>query len=453
MNLSSRRSQQPKPAARKSHRIGFWWFAYVAFVIYGSLVPLQFTPLPWNDAWTTFQQIRLLNVGTGGRADWVANGVLYVPVGFLTAMLLSGQRRGAVRFAASLGAMVFVAALAVSIEFVQLAFPPRTVSLNDLLAELVGGGLGAILAGVASDRFRELWAAMTGAADRLLPRLLEGYALAYCAFSLFPYDFLLSATELADKLDSGRWGWVWAAGSGRGTGTAAAAKIAAEALAAAPLGLLLAGWGKSTRQAWRFGLALGIGIEFAQFFLVSGVSQGFSVLTRALGITAGALAWHRRHRFDPLRLAAAIRHSGWLLATLYILSLAAVTGWFELEWQGLEAAAASLREVRFLPFYYYYYTTEQVALLSLVSIGLVYGPLGIVAWANFMGPRAAASMAMFAAAVVESSKLFLVGLHPDPTNVLLAGIPAWLAYCLSRGTARLSLSRSVRKMHFDNRTS
>ena len=183
MNLSSRRSRQSKPEARKSHRVGFWWFAYVAFVIYGSLVPLQFTPLPWNDAWTTFQQIRLLNVGTGGRADWVANGVLYVPVGFLTAMLLSGQRRGAVRFAASLGAMVFVAALAVSIEFVQLAFPPRTVSLNDLLAELVGGGLGAILAGVASDRFRELWAAMTGAADRLLPRLLEGYALAFCAFS------------------------------------------------------------------------------------------------------------------------------------------------------------------------------------------------------------------------------------------------------------------------------
>jgi hypothetical protein len=67
---SRRRSRQANPEVRKPHRIGLWWFAYVAFVIYGSLVPLQYTPLGWAEAWTMFQQIRLLDVGTGGRADW-----------------------------------------------------------------------------------------------------------------------------------------------------------------------------------------------------------------------------------------------------------------------------------------------------------------------------------------------------------------------------------------------
>lgn len=410
--------QRPLPAF-------YWWLAYVLFVIYGSLVPLDFRPLPFSEALKLFQHIRLLDVGAGGRADWMANGVLYVPVGFLSATLLAGKRQASVPIAAMLGAMVFVAVLAVTIEFVQLAFPPRTVSLNDLLAEFLGGGLGVALAGVVGERMREIRAALHGLTDRLAPRLLEGYALAYVAFSLFPYDFLLSAGELAGKLQSPNWGWLWAAGSEPGTGAAALAKLAAEALATVPLGMLLASWRRTPGHAFTIGLALGIAIEFAQFFLVSGVSQGFSVLTRALGSTVGAVAWQRRKRFDSLRLAAGIRRYGPVLIPLYLLALVAVTGWFELDWQGGEAAAESLRQVRFLPFYYHYYTTEQAALLSLVSACLMYAPAGLFAWAYFLRAGMAACMAMLAALIIESSKLFLVGLHPDPTNVLLAGVAAW----------------------------
>ena len=56
---------------------------YAAFVVYGSLVPLEYRPLPPGEAWARFQQIPYLNLGVGSRADWVANGVLYVPLGFL----------------------------------------------------------------------------------------------------------------------------------------------------------------------------------------------------------------------------------------------------------------------------------------------------------------------------------------------------------------------------------
>mgnify|MGYP000229232654 CR=1 FL=1 len=70
-----------------------WWLLWVAFVVYGSLVPWDFNPVPMDQAISQFMRISLLQVGAEGRADWVANGVLYVPVGFLTALASSQAAR------------------------------------------------------------------------------------------------------------------------------------------------------------------------------------------------------------------------------------------------------------------------------------------------------------------------------------------------------------------------
>ena len=62
-----------------------WWLllAYAAFIIYGSLVPLDYRALPFDQAWDRFVHAPFLQLGLASRADWVANGVLYVPLGFL----------------------------------------------------------------------------------------------------------------------------------------------------------------------------------------------------------------------------------------------------------------------------------------------------------------------------------------------------------------------------------
>ncbi|GAO34886.1 hypothetical protein SCT_0266 [Sulfuricella sp. T08] len=417
-----------------------WWLLYVCFVVYGSLVPLDFHPLPWDQAWEMFQHIRLLNVGAQGRADWVANGVLYVPVGFLTFTLFTHFKTHRALALAFIGSLLFSFTLAVTVEFAQLFFPPRTVSINDVIAEFLGSILGAVFASRWSNRFRSFLSTLTGNSGRLLAHLLKAYALGYVAFSLFPYDFLVSVSELEWKLHSNGWGWLVATESMHGGIALTLAKLGAEALAVVPLGLMLCQQrtGRplcSPTRAFLSGAVLGLIIEIAQFFIVSGISQGLSVLTRATGMYLGARLWRHRTRLQPPQLASGFRRFGLPVGILYLIALAAVNGWFEHRWIGIDSAMSAFNGIRFLPFYYHYYTTEQAALLSLASVCLMYAPIGVLTWAYWNPPKLAMLMATLIAGFMETSKLFLESLHPDPTNLLIAGFAAWATAKLAKRLA------------------
>jgi VanZ family protein len=164
------------------------WLGYLFFVVYGSLVPLEFKPIPIDQAWAAFQQIPFLVLGVESRADWIANGVLYVPVGFLTAHLLTEKLSSIWRAPLFFIGTIFSFTLAFSVEFTQLYFPPRTVSLNDLLAECIGVLIGLALAARYSNWFQILVHALFSNPRQLVLRLVEAYLVTYIAFSLFPYD-------------------------------------------------------------------------------------------------------------------------------------------------------------------------------------------------------------------------------------------------------------------------
>lgn len=420
---------------RKSTSSGIWlWSIYIGFVIYGSLVPLDFHFLPLNQAIDRFLAIELLNVGAEGRADWVSNGVLYIPVAFLTVNMLAGQKPASLSAWHLIGSLLFSFALAVSVEFAQLYFPQRTVSLNDLIAEFLGSIVGAGIAFLWVGRFRSLLAALGGVSlDRLLTYLLEFYAFLYIAFSIFPFDFILSFEEFEWKLYSGSWGWLLASDFASSSIVRLFAKLTAEVLAVIPLGFL---WARLRPErepgielrSIRIGLGLGLSIEIIQFFLFSGISQGLSVLTRVLGMYIGAVAWRRKARIDVDRLSGWIRRHIHLVACAYLFGLVLACGWLDHRWTNLETAIRVFSETRFLPFYYHYYTTEQAALLSLAAVALMYAPVGVLAWCS---RKTSATWAFLVAALlafgIEASKLFLEGLHPDPSNMLIAGLSAWSA--------------------------
>ena len=392
---------------------------YLAFVVYGSLVPLDFQPLPWAQAVEQFSKIPFLNLGVDSRADWVANGVLYVPLGFFASMALTAGRCSAPLaffLSVSLGGVT-----AVAVEFTQLFFPPRTVSQNDLLAEFIGTVLGAAVAPVAGPWLARARLAWVDGADRSWLRVLEAYTVAYLALCFFPYDLLLSQVELTDKVASNLWGWALAA-SDRG-GLIVGLQLLVETALCVPVGVLSALHSPrrqgQLQRALSLGLLLGFGIELGQFFIASGVSQGASVLTRMVGVAAGAWAAPHVARAGVVKLREWVRQGNVVILLAYVPVLLVANGWGRTSWQGLNDARIAWADLRWLPFYYHYFTTEALALFSLGSVALMYLPLAALAWSRAWSATHAALAVGAVCTLVEASKLFLAGQHPDPTNVLI----------------------------------
>ena len=381
-------SAVPQPSAsapdHATRRTGGWlWLAYSAFVIYGSLVPLDFRMLPADAAWRAFANVPMLDLGIESRADWIANGILYIPVGFLTVAALCGRGVGFGRCSAALIAAVFALALALAVEFTQLFFPPRTVSLNDLLAETIGAAAGILLAARWGRWFRSLTTTVLARTEALKSHLLEAYAAGFLALSLFPYDFLLSWGEVTEKFTSGRIGWLFASALTEDNWIIAVlVRPLAEMAAALPVGVLAARWlggGRDCQvpRALGAGLLLGAALECAQFFIASGYTQGVSVLTRGAAFGLGALAWNARARLGLPALGGMLRRFCPIIGPAYLLGLVAASGLLRGQWQ-ISHMPAAIAELHFMPFYYHYFTTEAKALNSLIGVAAMYVPVGVL---------------------------------------------------------------------------
>lgn len=438
----------PRPIATAGPglRLGPICLAWTVFVIYGSLVPLDFHPLPWATAWQRLVDAPMLKLGVESRADWVANGVLYLPVGFLATAALQGAAAGTGRkLVAGLLGLAFGVLLALAVEFAQTAFPPRTVSRNDLLAEAIGTALGMLIALAGTSRMLALLASYGRGGRALAASLAPFYALMFPALALFPFDLLLSAQEWQQKLNGPLVGW-WLAEASYHLGTfRLLTKLAVETAAVMPLGALWLAWRQPARPtapargrqapgllgAALVGAALGLVIEAAQLTLASGQSQGISVLTRSLGFALGVALWQRRAALRAETLRAWLRRFTGPLLGLTLLLLVQYNKAWRGPWLSLDEVQRRFQsELHFVPFYYHYFTTEMQAVTSLLAVSLSYAPLGLLGWAWHAPPGLVATLALLLSACMELSKLVARATHADPTNLLIAAAAAWVAQAL-----------------------
>jgi VanZ family protein len=431
---------------------------YSVFVLYGSLVPLELRSLEWAEAWRRFSHIRYYSISIVGRADWVANILLYIPLAFLwcartTAHTHSGARYGTIGF------VLFVCvAFACLIEFLQLWFPPRTVSQNDLLAESLGSVIGVLIWLVAGRRLIKLARSISLGGREALDAAFIAYTGLYVAYSLFPFDFLVSGQELNAKLASGTIAPIIA--SSCGGLLRCSAKLTLEIVSFVPFGLFMAlllkrpGAGAANLLTGILvGALIGTTIEVVQIFIASGITQGISIGTRALGMMVGIIigrGWSVTWLTGWLPVARGAIGVGVLG---YVLLLAAIA------WRGgwqIDGALLRFDTLNWLPFYYHYYTTEQIALISLLRNAILYAPVGIAVWVwRFAGigghrtdlPGAApafwlgASMAL----LMETSRLLKSTGHSDPTNILIGAVAAWLTFHLMAWFAGCLLRDAVKR--------
>lgn len=414
---------------------------YAVLLVYASLVPFELRPRSLDSAWQEFQQIPFLVLGPESRADWIANLVAYAPLAFLIAAAPGRSASAPGRAAAAVAAVVLCLALAVVVEFVQIFFAPRTVSLNDLMAEVLGSVAGALAGWVAAPRSAAIVGVLSRGGRPALRVAAGVYSLAYVALALFPYDFVIAGDELQAKLAAaGRQLWVLP-GAERSLVHAAGA-LGFSVLAMMPVGALVAHTAVrgGILRALMMGLAVGAVIEGLQALILSGVSDVASILARGAGAFLGAVTLAVLRRADLPSLRRRFRPVAPLVALPYLLALAAVNDLVGGGWLDASSAAAKLAKVSFIPFYYHYFTTEAVAFASVVSRVAMYLPVGGLLWlwqdprrtSQHVMPNAAmaALLAAVLAAACEAARLFKPDLRPDPTNVLIAAAAAGATYAL-----------------------
>ena len=438
-----------QPAASKhTQALGVATLAYAFFVVYGSLVPLDYHYRPLASAWDAFLHTPYLHLELGSRADWVANILLYIPLAFLaTGWLAAASRSRGV--AAGIAVFVLCAGLAIGVEFTQLYFPPRTVSLNDIIAEIIGSALGLALWLSAGERIMALWTEVQLGSAASGRALIALYTAAYLAFALFPFDFVVSAPELAEKL-ADRTRFALFVTNSCGGPFRCSAKLFSEVLTVAPLGMFLAMVSSAARgggaRAFSWGLLLGLLIEGLQTFLASGISQGASIVMRGIGMALGFTGYLSFRREWLSRYRAPAKAIVLVALPFYALVLMGMSGFFSASHEGRWMAMEKLHQVRFLPFYYHYFTSETQAMYSLLLHVGAYAPIGLAVW--ILGERLskrvslwiAAVAAVVAASAIETLKLFVNGRRPDPTDVLIAAAAACGAYLVTAKLWRLPAS-------------
>ena len=440
----------------KNYNFIYFSIAYTLFIIYGSLIPLDYQPIPFEQAWHSFGKIRYLRLGAASRADWIANIVLYIPLTFsLTAFFSNKVRSSLQLFTFALCILTFSLTLAVLIEFYQQFFPPRTVSINDLVAETIGSITGITLGFSYGKRFNILYRQIKSGGKQALFASATLYILCYFAISFFPYDFVASFKELQSKFTSENIGFFLS--DNCNVTLRCTTSLASEVLTAIPLGAFFAAILKWHPQrliaVMLIGFIFGVVIETVQLFLISGVAQGLSIFTRVVGMGLGEKLYRKLiqqpHTIPNINYRKYIIY----LSIPYILFLARLNGWAFSQIEVPTNLDEKISNIHWLPFYYHYFTSEAVALHSLISVFMMYAPIGLGAWLwNLSRKERNSSQDILVAVVltivlsftVETGKLFVHYKHPDPTNVLIAIFSSLFTYIIANFLYQTLYPTSVR---------
>jgi glycopeptide antibiotics resistance protein len=432
---------------------------YLVFVIYGSLVPLHFHAQPWADAVTRFRAIPYLNLGMGSRADWVANILLFIPLAFFW----FGTMWSRGLLAKSLAALVVLAAgvaLSVGIEFTQIFFPPRTVSINDIIAESIGTVIGVVgwcVFGARLSSWYVDWRRIKEPAT-FAERLAWAYVAAVYIYGVLPLDLTISVVEFFHKWREGRVNLIPFA-TLPSEPSLAIYNVMMDALMWVPPAFL---WGisgkRSSLRVWGMIIGGAALLEVLQLFVYSRVTDVTEVLTAALGGSVGV--------FLGLKYVAGMRPGNEIkrstatsdiIKTLLPLGLAlswmiglAVLFWYPFHFR---TDSAFLRErlhgfMTRVPFEAYYYGTEYRAATEVLHKVLFFIPLGaILAWFvsrlrwMWRGYATLLSMVLIACAalVIVVGRLALPEKNPDSIDIILQWVGGGLGFVI----VRVILSRKL----------
>jgi glycopeptide antibiotics resistance protein len=417
-----------------------WAIAYALAIAYASLVVgprgLHFVALDPEAAWRMFKATPYLMSGSDQRPDWIANLLMLIPLGFLTTGMFWLRRERRSRWLAAAAALCCCLSFVLAIKYLQLFFPPRTVSLNYIAAQSLGSLLGIALFWVSSNRLFPVLQGVSGRGRHSLMTVFGIYSVILILFFLFPFDFVLSAEDLRERaalLPQLLLSWP---GEGRST-TLLVGVVLADTAATVPLGVLLA---LRSRRNSLFRIAVAgflimAAVTLLTMFMLSAAPSLIAILYRTAGIVGGASLAMWLEGKDPTRCRNLLARLVPLAILSYVLAVVLVNDLLSPHWRTMPEALAALEPFSLLPFYHHYIVPKAHAAASVAMHLLMFAPIGVMVALRRGGWRAetwsAAVLAGFFSLAIEFGRWLKPGLQPDFSNAIIAAAAAALAVKLT----------------------
>lgn len=276
--------------------------AFALFAVYGSLVPWDYAPTSFGEAFAQFRALPFLELRITSRTDWAANLLLFLPIGYCgMAMAVLDRRPRWFRDAAfAIGVWLGCVVLSLAVEFAQYWFAARVPSAYDIQAQAIGDAVGIALAWLTANRLVG-WLRRATSARASASRwewLLRVYVVGLIVYQVLPLDITIHPREIWEKYKIGRIEVVpfshW--------------HVGAESLFAAVLDIVihipLGAWcvlrsprdgamAERWTRAFLVGTAVAAACEVAQLVVFSRFASSTDVIIAALGVAigAGVAAW------------------------------------------------------------------------------------------------------------------------------------------------------------------
>lgn len=424
---------------------GMLGVCYAVFLVYGSLVPFDYTPLSLVEAWEQFRYMPWLEFYS--RAAWLAHSVSFVPLAFLWAGAYS--RRAHDWF---VGVLVLCACIwgAAALEYLRVFFPTRTVAQNNVYAEVLGALAGVLVWWGVDARCRRFEQRLTYDLPMALRAFAVFYGLCYLAVILFPYGFVFSVAELRLVLVH-RPAVLELAGAYCTAPMRCGTHLLFETLAIAPLG---AAWAlaRAPRRRWGalrlcgLGLVAGAVIQGVQFLTYTGHLTILSLVSCGVGCALGGVLALRERDILAYQLPRRVPDLARFLLWPYLLVLLLVQYWSLTAPLTVRAVLASLYHQRVIPLDVTHASPELFPFEALLWQTLLYLPLGSLYWLAGVGQ--AQAQRWWRAGLLSVASTALIGLGHlffrspvEPLPVLIAGVAAGAGYGL---VGILTRSRALR---------
>jgi VanZ family protein len=398
------------------------WIGSALFIVYGTTIPFNFVSSHAiaYEHWTRVVWNPFISPDTGQRVpipDFVANVLLFTPFGCFG---MWAMRRPRHRWVKVVLLSILSAVLSASVESAQLFTVDRVSSLADVVANTLGGAIGAvggIVLGASASTVIDS-AAQAGLTDATAFFPLVVAALVVCAGAWEPFDVTIDVGGLIAKVrefahDPVQFG----AFSDEGV------SLLQHLLFGATLFVWLkqARVRSAARNAATIGVFVAVACEGGQLFISARMPGAWDALVGVVGVLVGVAAgvdlWRSRRSPTPGRWCAGIFSLTAIGVALQQLSPFNVT-------HGV------VRRFQWVPFLNYYaFTTGQTVSHS-AELLLSYFPLGFaLAVAVRRGVSRFAlvtTLALTIAVPVEYSQRFVGDRFPDVTDIGLSVVGAWL---------------------------